>query len=60
MREAKTVIFIKEGYSLDYAGTIYRAGDTFQAPIDLADLLIREGKALPYTPFNAPEPKSCA
>jgi hypothetical protein len=49
MREKK-IIFIKEGYSLQIGQRTYHAGDTFTAPLDLADLLIREGKALPYAP----------
>jgi hypothetical protein len=54
----KEIIFIQEGYSLIFAGRTYHAGDTFAAPIDLADLLIREGKALPYVPMITPEPTS--
>lgn len=54
----KEIIFIKEGYTLHVGKESYRAGDTFTAPVDLADLLIREGKALPYKPCETPEPKS--
>lgn len=54
----KEIIFIKEGYSIVYNGRTFRAGDTFEAPLDLANLLIREGNALPYKSTILPEPKS--